>query len=88
MRRIAALVLSAALALAPVAAAPAFAASKKTEAADTSAKPKRERSEKQKANDQIMRDCGAEWRAKDDGFKKSNKWVNFLKDCRAKKKKA
>jgi hypothetical protein len=86
MRFLTATLLAASLALAPMAASPAFAATKKTEATDTTAKPKRERSEAQKKNDQIMRDCGAEWRAKDDTFKKSNKWVNFLKDCRARKK--
>ncbi len=55
----------------------------------TEKKPKRERSEAQKKNDQIMRDCGADWRSKKDELsKKGTKWRDFLKECRAKKKKS
>lgn len=75
--------------------APAYAA-KTTAAATTektvtveTKKPKREMSEKQKKNVAIMRECGAEWRAaKAAGQVKGQKWRDYLKDCRAKKKTA
>jgi hypothetical protein len=58
---------------------------KKTEA--QAAKPKRERSEAQKRNDDMMRACGQEWRADKASLQaKGETWRNFLKDCRAKKK--
>jgi hypothetical protein len=74
----------------PVYAAPAAVAvtEKATPATDTK-KPKREMSEKQKKNVAIMRECGAEWRtAKAAGTVKGQKWRDYLKDCRAKKKAA
>ncbi|MGL4240447.1 MAG: hypothetical protein ACRCTI_04970 [Beijerinckiaceae bacterium] len=54
---------------------------------DTAAKPRRERSAKQRQNDDIMRSCGAEWRAEKASLQaKGETWRSFLKDCRAKKK--
>jgi hypothetical protein len=59
-------------------------AEEKTEAP---AKPKRERSAKQKENDDIMRACGASWRAEKASLQaKGETWRNYLKDCRAKRK--
>lgn len=53
----------------------------------TAAKPKRERSEAQKKNDEMMRACGQEWRADKASLQaKGETWRNFLKDCRARKK--
>jgi hypothetical protein len=52
-------------------------------------KPKRtrERSAKQKQNDDMMRACGTEWRAEKAALQaKGETWRSFLKDCRAKKK--
>ena len=51
------------------------------------AKPKRERSAKQKENDEIMRACGASWRADKESLQaKGQTWRAYLKDCRAKRK--
>jgi hypothetical protein len=50
-------------------------------------RPKRERSEAQKRNDQIMRDCGQEWRANKPALQaKGMTWLAFSKDCRAKRR--
>jgi hypothetical protein len=47
---------------------------------------KRERSPAQLANDQKMRECGAEWRtAKAAGKTGSQKWNQFLSECRKRK---
>jgi hypothetical protein len=66
-------------------------AQKKTIVATTSptqaaepAKPKRERSAKQKQSDDDMRSCGTSWRADKDGLKaKGETWRSYLKTCRA-----
>jgi hypothetical protein len=51
------------------------------------AKPKRERSAKQKQNDDDMRACGASWRAEKETLAaKGTNWRSYLKDCRAAKK--
>lgn len=51
------------------------------------AKPKRERSAKQKLSDDDMRACGARWRADKDALKaKGSTWRAYLKDCRASRK--
>ena len=53
----------------------------------TAEKPKRERSAKQKQNDDDMRACGANWRAdKETLSAKGETWRTFLKGCRAAKK--
>lgn len=53
------------------------------------AKPKRERSEKQKANDNIMSKCGADWRAeKAAGKTGTTQWRDYLQTCRKKNKPA
>ena len=53
----------------------------------TADKPKRERSAKQKQNDDDMRACGANWRAEKETLStKGTTWRSFLKDCRAAKK--
>jgi hypothetical protein len=73
---------------APAQAAPAPAAPKATATApaDTAAKPKRERSEAQKKNDQMMRDCGTEWRANKPALTaKGQTWRTFLGECRKRK---
>jgi hypothetical protein len=60
---------------------------KPDEKAETSAKPKRERSAKQKENDEMMRACGSSWRAEKAALQaKGETWRSFLKECRAKKK--
>jgi hypothetical protein len=57
-----------------------------TAPADTAAKPKRERSEAQKKNDQMMRDCGTEWRANKAALQaKGQTWRTFLAECRKRK---
>jgi hypothetical protein len=66
-------------------------AQKKTTVAATSpaqaaepAKPKRERSAKQKQGDEDMRTCGTSWRADKEGLKaKGETWRSYLKTCRA-----
>jgi hypothetical protein len=77
---------------APAYAAGAAATTEKTEKAASTTetkKPKREMSEKQKKNVAIMKECGAEWKAaKAAGTVKGQKWRDYLKDCRAKKKAA
>jgi hypothetical protein len=51
--------------------------------ADDAAKPKRERSAKQKANDDLMRKCGAERRAEVAAGKKDVlPWLKYLPECR------
>ena len=53
------------------------------------AKPKRERSAKQKQGDDDMRACGASWRADKDALKaKGQTWRTYLKECRGQKKTA
>jgi hypothetical protein len=48
------------------------------------AKPKRERSAKQKQSDEDMRSCGTSWRADKEGLKaKGETWRSYLKTCRA-----
>ena len=60
---------------------------KPEEKAETPARPRRERSEKQKENDEIMRTCGASWRAEKASLQaKGETWRSYLKDCRAKRK--
>ena len=52
----------------------------------TTAKSKRPRSPAQLRNDQIMRDCGADWRAsKAAGKTGSQTWRGFLAECRKRK---
>jgi hypothetical protein len=59
----------------------------KPEAKETPAKPARERSARQKENDEIMRACGASWREEKVALQsKGETWRNYLKDCRARKK--
>ncbi len=56
-------------------------------AAPAATKPPRERSAKQRQNDDDMRACGASWRAEKDSLKaKGTTWRAYLKDCRAAKK--
>ena len=53
------------------------------------AKPKRERSAKQKQGDDDMRACGASWRQdKAQLATKGETWRNYLKTCRAERKTA
>ncbi len=55
--------------------------------AKADAKPRRERSAKQKENDEMMRACGASWRADKEALQaKGETWRAYLKDCRAKRK--
>jgi hypothetical protein len=62
-------------------------AAKPEEKPAEAAKPKRERSAKQKENDEMMKACGAEWRAEKVSLQaKGETWRSFLKDCRAKKR--
>ncbi|MES2905986.1 MAG: hypothetical protein V4691_03010 [Pseudomonadota bacterium] len=50
-------------------------------------KTKKPLSEKQKLNISTMRACGSEWRAaKAAGQTKGQKWRDYLKECRARKK--
>jgi hypothetical protein len=50
-------------------------------------RPRRERSEAQKQNDEMMRACGQEWRAEKAALQaKGETWRGFLKECRAKKR--
>lgn len=52
-------------------------------------KTKRPMTEKQKKNVETMRACGAEWRAaKAAGTVKGQKWRDYLKECRKRKKEA
>ena len=52
----------------------------------TTTTPKRARSPAQLRNDQIMRDCGAEWRAsKAAGKTGTQNWRGFLSECRKRK---
>lgn len=56
---------------------------KANDKADNAAKPKRERSAKQKANDDLMRKCGAERRADIAAGKKDVlPWLKYLPECR------
>ena len=53
------------------------------------AKPKRERSAKQKQGDDDMRACGASWKTDKDALKaKGLTWRTYLKECRGQKKTA
>lgn len=54
--------------------------------AQTETKPKRPRSAAQLRNDQLLRDCGAEWKANKAAGKTGNqKWIGFLAECRKRK---
>lgn len=54
---------------------------------DAAGKPKRARSQAQLANDQRMRDCGAEWRANKPALQAQGKtWKVFNVECRARLK--
>jgi hypothetical protein len=67
---------------------PAFAQTTQPQAGQgqTKATPKRARSPAQLRNDQIMRDCGAEWRAsKAAGKTGTQTWRGFLGECRKRK---
>lgn len=56
-------------------------------AQEAPARPRRERSEAQRRNDQVMRDCGAEWRAGKDAMQAQGKtWRTFLPECRARRR--
>ncbi len=67
--------------------APGAAAKADTKAAAATGKPPRERSAKQRQNDDDMRACGASWRAEKDSLAaKGTTWRAYLKDCRATKK--
>lgn len=58
-----------------------------TPEAPAAEKPKRQRSEAQKRNDDIMRACGQEWRANKPALQgRGLTWITFSKDCRAKRK--
>jgi hypothetical protein len=58
-------------------------------ATDKPAKPKRERSAKQKQGDDDMRACGASWRAEKATLTANGTtWRGYLKECRAQKKAA
>jgi len=68
--------------------APRTPRAKPAEKAEAPAKPARERSAKQKENDDMMRACGASWRADKVALQaKGETWRSYLKDCRAKLKK-
>jgi hypothetical protein len=56
---------------------------------EASAKPKRQRSAKQLQNDEDMRSCGADWRAKKGELQAQGQtWRTFLPGCRARLKTA
>jgi hypothetical protein len=60
-----------------------------TSATSEPAKPKRERSAKQKQGDNDMKACGETWRAEKDALKaKGQTWRTYLKECRGQKKAA
>lgn len=64
----------------PAAAAPAAAGSEATTG-------RRQRSPAQLRNDQIMRDCGAEWRGQRDQLRAQGKtWRSFLQECRQRRR--
>lgn len=68
---------------------PTGAAAAPSPATADSAKPKRERSAKQKQGDDDMRACGASWKADKDALKaKGLTWRTYLKECRGQKKTA
>lgn len=49
--------------------------------------PRRERSEAQRRNDQVMRECGAEWRSSKETLAAQGKtWRTFLPECRARRR--
>lgn len=53
----------------------------------TTPRPRRERSEAQRRNDQVMRDCGTEWRAGKTALQAQGKtWRTFLSECRARRR--
>ena len=71
---------------APAATAPA-ATTAPAASADAAGKPKRARSQAQLANDQRMRDCGAEWRTNKAALQAQGKtWKVFNVECRARLK--
>jgi hypothetical protein len=56
---------------------------------EPAAKPKRQRSAKQLQNDEDMRSCGADWRAKKGELQAQGQtWRTFLPGCRARLKTA
>lgn len=60
-----------------------------TGTAATTTTPRRTRSPAQLRNDQIMRDCGAEWRAGRTALQAAGKtWRTFLPECRARRVRA
>ena len=88
---VAALVLTADIAAAPTTPAPsrsrpAASAATTAPAASTATTPRRARSPAQLRNDQIMRDCGAEWRRDKARLQAAGKtWRTFLPECRARR---
>lgn len=88
---VAALVLTADIATAqtttaPSRSRPAATATTTAPAASTTTTPRRARSPAQLRNDQIMRDCGAEWRRDKTRLQAAGKtWRTFLPECRARR---
>ncbi|MDP3548222.1 MAG: hypothetical protein Q8S29_18765 [Phreatobacter sp.] len=89
---IAALVLTADMVAAQTATAPARSRPAATTtttppaATTTTTTPRRARSAAQLRNDQIMRDCGAEWRRDKPRLQAAGKtWRTFLPECRARR---
>ncbi|MCZ0736521.1 hypothetical protein [Phreatobacter sp. AB_2022a] len=69
---------------APAATQPATAAPAAGSEATTG---RRQRSPAQLRNDQIMRDCGAEWRGQRDQLRAQGKtWRSFLQECRQRRR--
>jgi hypothetical protein len=59
------------------------------EAGEAAAKPKRQRSARQLQNDEDMRSCGADWRARKGELEgQGQTWRTFLSGCRARLKSA
>lgn len=88
---VAALVLTADIAAAqtttaPSRSRPAASAATTAPAASTTTTTRRARSPAQLRNDQIMRDCGAEWRRDKARLQAAGKtWRTFLPECRARR---
>lgn len=88
---VAALVLTADIATAqtttaPSRSRPAATATTTAPATSTTTTPRRARSPAQLRNDQIMRDCGAEWRRDKARLQAAGKtWRTFLPECRARR---
>jgi len=71
---------------APSRSRPAASATTTTPAATTTTTTRRPRSAAQLRNDQIMRDCGAEWRRDKARLQAAGKtWRTFLPECRARR---